>query len=102
MDDFTQIYQIKHITPYIHCMTHHLHESWTLFGNICFFSGQGIEKLNDMSTIRFFKSTNKKSDLLNKTPLDTSVTNIDKNDFSYQLLAKMGRSMILNKILKKT
>ena len=102
MDDFTQIYQEKHITPYIHCMTHHLHESWTLFGNIGFFSGQGIEKLNDMSTIRFFKSTNKKSDLLNKTPLDTSVTNIDKNDFSYQLLAKMGRSMILNKILKKT
>ena len=76
--------------------------SWTLFGNIGLFSGQGIEELNDMSTIRFFKSTNKKSDLLNKTPLDTSVTNIDKNDFSYQLLAKMGRSMILNKILKKT
>lgn len=63
MDDFTQIYQEKHITPYIHCMTHHLHESWTLFRNIGFFSGQGIEKLNDMPTIRFFKSTNKKSDL---------------------------------------
>jgi hypothetical protein len=34
------------------------------YGNLSYFSAQGLEKLNDFSTVDFFRSTNKKENYI--------------------------------------
>ena len=61
---FLEIYPQKELTPYIHFFSLHLHEQYEKFGNLNYFSAQGIEKLNDFSTYQFFSSTNKKENFI--------------------------------------
>jgi hypothetical protein len=54
----------SNITPYIHYFCVHLHEAYEKHGNLNFFSTQGLEKLNDLSTYQYFSSTNNNSKFL--------------------------------------
>jgi hypothetical protein len=47
------------ITPYIHVLCNHMHEFVEENGNVNVYNVEGLEKLNDISTMEFFKSTNK-------------------------------------------
>ena len=55
---FTSLYQTKDVTPYMHAFAMHVPEFLSLYGNIVMFSQQGLEKLNDITTIHFQHSTN--------------------------------------------
>jgi hypothetical protein len=61
---FTKTYALQKITPYIHFLFYHLHESYSKFGNLNYYSAQGLEKLNDLSTYQFFGSTNKSKNFI--------------------------------------
>ena len=56
--DFTAIYQTKNVTPYIHLMAMHVPEFFKKYGNLVQFTQQGMEKLNDQTSIDFARSTN--------------------------------------------
>ena len=55
---FTAVYQAKDVTPYMHAFTMHVPEMLELHGNIVTFTQQGLEKLNDITTKQFQRSTN--------------------------------------------
>ena len=55
---FCEMYQKRHVTPYIHVLVTHVPELLGRFGSIAQFSQQGLEKLNDMTTKSYFRSTN--------------------------------------------
>ena len=55
---FIYIYQAKDVTPYMHALFFHVHEFLSLYGNIEYFSQQGLEKYNDVTSKNFFRSTN--------------------------------------------
>lgn len=55
---FLSVYQTKHVTPYMHAMIVHLPEFMELYGSIAPFTQQGLEKLNDVYTQYYFRSTN--------------------------------------------
>ena len=48
------------MTPYLHVTCIHFHEMHKSHGNLNYFSNEGVEKLNDLSTFSFFRSTNKR------------------------------------------
>ena len=56
--DFTSVYQTKHVTPYIHIMATHVPYFIKKYGNLVQFTQQGMEKLNDETSIDFARSTN--------------------------------------------
>ena len=58
VEKFTSIYQSKNVTPYIHIMVMHIPEFLMKYKNLVIFTQQGMEKLNDQTTIDFAKSTN--------------------------------------------
>jgi hypothetical protein len=55
---FLQVYQTKNITPYVHSFAYHAPEFIEHYGNICQFTQQGLEKLNDLTTQHYLRSTN--------------------------------------------
>ena len=55
---FTSRYQSKNVTPYIHILSMHVPEFLLKYKNLVYFTQQGMEKLNDETTIDFTKSTN--------------------------------------------
>ena len=55
---FKDVYQTKHITPYIHLFVNHISEFLSVHGTIAAFSQQGLEKLNNDVTKYYFRSTN--------------------------------------------
>ena len=56
---FITIYQKKDVTPYMHAMAQHVPEFLQLHkGNIVQFTQQGLEKLNDVSTKNYQRSSN--------------------------------------------
>ena len=57
VNDFLKIYLAKHVTPYMHCMMHHVGEFMALHGSIVQFTQQGLEKYNDLMTKDFFRSS---------------------------------------------
>jgi hypothetical protein len=61
---FLQTFHSSKVTPYIHIFVCHLHEFQELYGNVNLFNQQGVEKLNDLITIDYFKSTNKSNKYL--------------------------------------
>ena len=61
---FLSIYNKNVATPYIHAFVCHLHEFVELYGDINAFNLQGLERLNEMTTGQYFKSTNKHDDAL--------------------------------------
>ena len=54
---YVNLYQTKDATPYMHILTNHVHETVQLNGNMTRFTMQGLEKLNDCVTKRFYGST---------------------------------------------
>ena len=56
--DFTSIYQTTHATPYIHVLAMHVSEFLCNHSNLVQFTQQGMEKLNDQTTIDYARSTN--------------------------------------------
>jgi len=83
--NFLQFHFEKSVTPYIHVFCNHLHEFINIYGNINIFNLEGLEKLNDVSTIEFFKSSNrwieKKSNFLIQMIQRRSRIDILANDF---------------------
>jgi hypothetical protein len=61
---FLSVYNKTAVTPYIHAFVCHLHEFIELYSDINAFNLQGLEKLNEMTTGQYFKSTNKHNDAL--------------------------------------
>ena len=55
---YTEVYQRKDITPYMHVLMNHIPEALKIHGCIAKFSQQSLEKLNDITTCWFFRSTN--------------------------------------------
>ena len=55
---FTSLYQSKDVTPYMHAFAMHVSQFIDLHGNITMFTQQGLEKLNDLTTIHFQRSSN--------------------------------------------
>ena len=53
-----RLYLSKDATPYMHILAFHLPEAMRLHGNVVDFCQQGLEKLNDMVTKWYFRSTN--------------------------------------------
>jgi len=51
VEDFVDIYQIKDVTPYMHCLAMHVSQFLDLYGILAKFNQQGLEKLNDLTTI---------------------------------------------------
>jgi ubiquinone/menaquinone biosynthesis C-methylase UbiE len=49
---FTSVYQSKDVTPYMHAFAMHVSEFLRLYGNIVMFTQQGLEKLNDVTTVQ--------------------------------------------------
>ena len=44
--------------PYMHALCSHVPEFLALYGNIEYFTQQGMEKYNDITSKNFFRSTN--------------------------------------------
>ena len=55
---FTDIYQAKDVTPYMHALAMHMAEFIDLNGGVVKFTQQGLEKLNDVTTKQFQCATN--------------------------------------------
>lgn len=55
---FISAYQSKDVTPYMHAFAMHVSEFLHLQGNIVMFTQQGLEKLNDVNTVHFQRSSN--------------------------------------------
>ena len=64
LKNFLSVYQTKNVTPYIHLLACHIPEFLKRYGTIAPFSQQGVEKLNDLITQDYFKSTNHRDALL--------------------------------------
>ncbi len=45
-------------------LSFHVPELYEKYGPLNYFSGQGLEKLNDLTTVQFFRNTNKKETFL--------------------------------------
>ena len=59
---YVSLYTQTSVTPYMHMFNYHLIDQYKKYGNINYFNTQGLEKLNDLSTMDFFKATNKRED----------------------------------------
>ena len=64
LKNFLSVYQTKNVTPYIHLLACHIPEFLKQYGTIAPFSQQGVEKLNDLITKDYFRSTNHKDTLI--------------------------------------
>ena len=54
----SRVYQAKDVIPYMHAFTMHVPEMLELRRNIVTFTQQSLEKLNDITTEQFQRSTN--------------------------------------------
>ena len=54
----TELYLSKDVTPYMHILACHLPQAIKTHGNVVNFCQQGLEKLNDLVTKWYFRSTN--------------------------------------------
>ena len=55
--NFLCVYQSKEVTPYIHALMNHVGQFMQIHGSILLFTQQGLEKLNDVVTKNFFRSS---------------------------------------------
>jgi hypothetical protein len=60
MNQFLKTYHSTYVTPYMHLMVNHLHESYSTHGNVYLYNQQGLEKLNSITTAYYFRGTNMK------------------------------------------
>jgi hypothetical protein len=81
MDLFVSFYG-SNLTPYMHCFVSHLHEFRELYGDFNKYNQEGLEKLNDLTTMDYFRSTNR---IWQKMPNA-------QNNFLVQILNKRNRT----------
>lgn len=55
---FLTVYQAKDVTPYMHALYAHVPEFLQLYTNLEYFTQQGMEKYNDVTSKNFFRSSN--------------------------------------------
>ncbi len=55
---FLSVYLRKNVTPYMHSFVQHAADIVTRLGPLNNYSTQGLEKLNSLTTIDYFKGTN--------------------------------------------
>ncbi|XP_069103679.1 uncharacterized protein [Argopecten irradians] len=67
---FVILYQSRDITPYMHILFYHVAELIEIHGNISKFTQQGLEKMNDVCTKAYFRSTNHKNNTALKQILE--------------------------------
>ena len=58
VSDFLVLYQTKNVTPYVHAFVHHVPEFIKHYGNVASYTQEGMEKLNDITTKHYQRSTN--------------------------------------------
>jgi len=64
LDLFLSIYQTSKVPPYIHLLCFHIPDLYEKYGPLNYFSGQGLEKLNDLTATQLFRCTNKKKEFI--------------------------------------
>jgi hypothetical protein len=74
---YTNLNSYDSITPYIHAFVDHLHVMIKQHGDVCLWTTQGLEKLNDILSKEFHLCTNK------------------HEDFMVQMLKKRNRSELM-------
>ena len=58
LEAFVAVYHNKHVTPYMHLLVNHAADIIQRHGSLSVFSAQGLEKLNHLITVDYFKCTN--------------------------------------------
>ena len=58
VDLYSHVFLAKDVTPYMHVLAYHIPEVMRLYGNPTSFCQQGLEKLNDLVTKWYFRSSN--------------------------------------------
>ena len=58
LENYLKVYQAKDVTPYIHALYAHVPEFLSLYTNLEYFTQQGMEKYNDITSKNFFRSSN--------------------------------------------
>ena len=61
LKNYIKAYGKDEIIVYIHIFVSHLHEFVELHGDVNLFNQEGLEKLNNITSVQFFKSTNKRN-----------------------------------------
>ena len=61
---FLEVYQSKHVTPYMHAFVAHVPEFLGIHGAIVPYTQQGLEKLNDSLTQFYYLSSNRETEAL--------------------------------------
>jgi hypothetical protein len=70
----------KEVKPYIHVFCNHLHQFVEMHGNLNIFNIEGLEKLNDISTMEFFRSTNKRDGTFNNSFLNQMIKRRERTE----------------------
>lgn len=55
---YLTLYQTRNVAPYIHAFAMHVWEIIKLYGSLEPYSQQGLEKLNDLTTLHHLRATN--------------------------------------------
>lgn len=55
LENYLEFYQTKDITPYVHALYAHVPEFLSLYTNLEYFTQQGMEKYNDVTSKNFFR-----------------------------------------------
>lgn len=95
---FLDVYQKTNVTPYMHMFVFHLHEFVELYGDIDLFTCQGLEKLNDLMKAYWFRSNNKKENVLvqlmekrNRIEFNDLSLSLDKTAFDSSIVTDTGK-----------
>lgn len=55
LENYLEFYQTKDVTPYVHALYAHVPEFLSLYTNLEYFTQQGMEKYNDITSKNFFR-----------------------------------------------
>ena len=81
--EFLTVYQTKNVTPYMHSFANHVPEFIKRYGNIAKFTQEGLEKLNDITTKHYQRSTNHRHEEALKQVLEKRNRIEDLEDSGY-------------------
>ena len=54
LENYLELYPAKDVTPYMHALHSHIPEFLSLYNNLGYYTQQGMEKYNDMTSKIFF------------------------------------------------
>jgi hypothetical protein len=88
--EFNSIFPIKDNTVYIHNLKEHIVKKIETDGDINLWNMQGLEKLNDFTTMEFYRKTNRKDDVVQQ------ILNFRSRLEYYRFISKDGSFRKLN------